>query len=145
MTGNCLIGFTAIVCCEFFMVGALFSVENPTRSYLWVLPPMMMVQRLVGAAFCIFTMRQFRAAYIKETAMLHKFLNFHELANTWTIAADVKLPLRVQILYEGEWRFMTSLACGYPPQLGVKMGQLIAEDFQVRKQFEQRHMTETHT
>ena len=32
---------------------------------------------------------------------------------------------------------MTSLACCYPPQLGVKMGQLIAEALQVRKQLEQ--------
>ena len=73
------------------MVGGLFSVENPTRYYLWVLPPVMMVQRLLGAAFCIFTMRQFGAAYIKETAMLHNIFNFHELANTWEDATEVKL------------------------------------------------------
>ena len=34
MTGNCLIGFTAIVCCELFMIGGLFSVENHNQVLL---------------------------------------------------------------------------------------------------------------
>ena len=37
---------------------------------------------------------------------------------------------------------MISLACGYPPQFGVKMGLLIAEALQVRQQLEQRRKTE---
>ena len=65
----------------------------------------------------ILSMEQFGAAYVKETAMLHNIFNFHEFANVWTVAADVKFFLLPgQMFYEGELRFMTLLACGYPRQ-----------------------------
>lgn len=55
LTGSCLVAFAAMLCFDFFAM-AYFVVESRVRSYLGVLPQMMMLQRFLGAAFVTFAM-----------------------------------------------------------------------------------------
>ena len=57
--GNSLLVFTVVLCLELWLVSAFFSVENPSRSYLWVQTPLLRMQSVTGAAFTTFTMRHF--------------------------------------------------------------------------------------
>ena len=55
--------------------------------------------------------RNVRFRGIKQTAMFHNVLNFHLLARCFYFGVDSLLPLRGFLVYSGEWRAFTSIAC----------------------------------
>ena len=133
--GNAL----ALFCCE-FIVGLMmapgcyyWALENPHKSFLWLLPMVLAIWKLPGVGFVHFAMKAFGTLYLKPTAIL---TNMPQLLRLCKPVPGFACPfvLRGQIKFEGVWQFMTALACAYPPQLGQLVGEAVAEGVKVRRE-----------
>ena len=137
--GNAL----AIFCCEFIcgLMTAPFTcywaLENPHRSFLWLLPAILAIWSLEGVGFVHFAMKAYGTMYLKPTAIM---TNMPQLTRLCKPVPGFACPfvLRGMIKFEGVWKFMTALACAYPPQLGVTVGEAVAEGIRVRREHIER-------
>ena len=112
-------------------MSAYWALENPHRSFLWLLPVLLMLWNVGGVGFVHFTMKSYGLACLKPTVILTNVPTFVRLNKPIPEFAS-PFVLRGQICFEGMWQFMTALACPYPPALGMTVGELTAEALQLR-------------
>ena len=134
--GNILAVVTSLIACDLYDAGSFFSVENPARSFLWILFFFLWLYRRAGVIFSGFTMKNFGAMYLKWTFMLHNIPTFHVLSDV-DMAPNIStcpIKLRGFMMFEKQWKPLTALACGYPPALGMWMGTLVEQAFAIHRQ-----------
>ena len=85
-------------------------------------------------AFARILFKDFGVPFYKPTLFLHNtptLPRLQELVRPWV---GETVSLRGKILLGGTWVFCTQLAEPYPPALGAKYGELMAEAFTLRQQ-----------
>ena len=130
--GNSLASFSVNVAQAQISVGTYFSIENPELSWLWVLP---CIQGLrshehVGFVRCLF--RDFGVPFTKPTLFLHNSPCLHKLGSCPLAWEGKTISLRGTVVWEGRTVFKTHLAQTYPPLLGVKFAECVAQSLDER-------------
>ena len=90
----------------------------------------MLLYSFDGVIYTFVLYDQYGAAYVKPSAFLHNSPTLHGLRIYGPYLATV--TLRGLVRWQGEWVARTHLASIYPPRLGSKYGQLVADSLEHR-------------
>ena len=132
-SGNLLAMFTVLLAVLQLMSGGYFHIENPMRSWLWLLPWFLNLRHLVGVGFTQFFFSDFLMPWAKATGLLHCVPTVHALDKGQS-DFQASIPLRGQVLWQGEWQFLTHIAQPYPPDFALELMRLVAQALQLREQ-----------
>ena len=132
--GNQLLWFATQMCFTLHSVGAYFSLENPHWCWTWSFSAIALVHDLHGVATVLVYYDQFGASYAKPTLFLHNLPHLHRLQCRARRPHGNPIVLRGQCFYEGEWRWRTSLASPYPPELALEYARLVRQSLEDREQ-----------
>ena len=125
--GNFFVVFTAELCEALWAAGATFSVENPERSWLWILHPMRRIRELPGVEFCLLFFSDFMVPFRKPTLILHNTATWHQVSDHCHPWPGPLCTYRGQVHFEGKLVFKTHLAQTYPPLMCLRLAWLLRE------------------
>ena len=129
--GNILFLFSAWIAICLHENKGYFAIENPMKSWLWVLAWQSGFAQQVGLRFVHFRMMEYGALYSKWTVVGH---NVPGLSRLFKPVQDAsQMVLRGMVWWHGQLVFLTHLACAYPPALGACAGSYVAEALKERQ------------
>ena len=131
--GNQLLLFTMQLCVVLYEPSCYFSVENPELCWTRPFAVVSFVHNLPGVAVVKVYYDQFGTRYSKPTLFLHHLPCLHSLADPPRQRVGEQHFLRGRCWYNGEFRFMTSLASPYPPKLASLFASLVRNSLVLRK------------
>ena len=124
--GNRLISWTIRCCWLLRSVSALFSVENPFPSWIWVFPATLELLSCNDTILTLVTFQAYGSGWYKLTGVMHNTSTLHRL-DLLEPAEKAEVVLRGQLEYDGKLEFATALACEYPVSFGQGYATLAAE------------------
>ena len=108
--GNSLIGWTMKCCWLLRSVSALFSVENPFPSWIWVFPATLELLSCNDTILTLATFQSYGSGWYKLTGVMHNTSTLHRL-DLLEPAEKAEVILRGQLEYDGKLEFAIALAC----------------------------------
>ena len=132
--GNQLLLFTWQCCVELLDKSGYFSIENPEKSWLWITPQLRALADDRRVAFARFLFKNFGLPYVKPTLVLHNMPSLHLLRVPMLPWPGETFPLRGKVRWHGQEVFRTQVAEPYPPALGARYGDLVAQSLALRTQ-----------
>ena len=132
--GNDLLTFTIKCCMALHSVACYFSIENPERSWMWLMEDTIMLSQSDGIELARFLFKDFGVPFFKPTLMLHNTPTLHLLSVPVEPWPGRCIPLRGKVWWNGAWEFRTKVAEAYPPALGARYGALLRQSLDLRNQ-----------
>ena len=132
--GNQLVSFTIACCLALHEMSCYFSIENPERSWLWLLNDTTMLMSFEGIEFVRFLFSDYDVPFMKPTLFLHNTPTLHMLGSPATTSPRETFTLRGKVRWQGKWTWCTKVAEAYPPALGAKFGELMKQALDMRNQ-----------
>ena len=133
-SGNDLSDASASLCCALYEAGGYFSLENPERSMIWLVPQLLELFSRAGVAAVLVFYNAYGTLFVKPTLLLHNMPTLHALHRPQPLRSRPMIELRGWVSFKGVKTARTLLAQPYPPQLAMAYGDLVAESVTLRSE-----------